>query len=69
MMQERGRNMARKFWKRNEKGELVEFFPNKFNWEEGPINNHINMRTTWSGTTKVEFNAVTMDESIKKMNE
>ena len=29
---------------------------------------HVNMRTTWSGTTKVEFNKTTMDESIKKMN-
>ena len=29
---------------------------------------HVNMRTTWSGTTKVEFNQTTMDESIKKMN-
>ena len=28
----------------------------------------INMRTTWSGTTKIEFNTTTMDESIKKMN-
>ena len=28
----------------------------------------INMRTTWSGTKKVEFNTTTMDESISKMN-
>ena len=28
----------------------------------------INMRTTWSGTTKVEFNTTTIDESINKMN-
>ena len=28
----------------------------------------INMRTTWSGTTKVEFNTITMDESIRNMN-
>ena len=28
----------------------------------------INMRKTWSGTTKVEFNTITMDESIRKMN-
>ena len=37
-----------------------------------PINvtkNHVNMRTTWSGTTEVEFNTITMDESIQKMNE
>ena len=30
---------------------------------------HVNMRTTWSGTTQVEFNQTTMDESIKRMNE
>ena len=34
----------------------------------GKISNHINMRTTWSGQTKVEFNETTIDESIKKMN-
>jgi len=28
----------------------------------------INMRNTLSGTTKVEFNTITMDESIKNMN-
>jgi hypothetical protein len=27
----------------------------------------INMRNTLSGTTKMEFNTITMDESIKKM--
>ena len=30
--------------------------------------NYVNMRTTWSKTTQVEFNQTTMDESIKKMN-
>ena len=29
---------------------------------------HVNMRTTWSGTTQVEFNTTTIDESIKEMN-
>ena len=28
----------------------------------------INMRTTWSGQTKVEFSQTTMGESINKMN-
>jgi hypothetical protein len=28
---------------------------------------HVNMRTTWSGTTKVEFNQTTMEESIEGM--
>ena len=32
------------------------------------ISNHINMRTTWSGQTKVEFNQITMDEDIKQRN-
>ena len=30
--------------------------------------NYINMRTTWSGQTKVEFSQQTMDESINEMN-
>ena len=29
---------------------------------------HINMRTTWSGQTKVEFNQTTMDEDIAQRN-
>ena len=28
---------------------------------------HVNMRTTWSGTTQVEFNQTTMDKSIEDM--
>ena len=28
----------------------------------------INMRNTWSGTTKVEFSQQTIDESINEMN-
>jgi len=32
------------------------------------ISDHINMRTTWSGTTKIEFSETTMDEDIKKRN-
>ena len=31
------------------------------------VKDYVNMRTTWSGTTKVEFNQTTMDESIKNM--
>ena len=30
--------------------------------------NHVNMRTTWSGQTKVEFNKTTMDEDIAQRN-
>ena len=29
---------------------------------------HINMRTTWSGTTKVEFSNTTMEEDIANRN-
>jgi len=32
------------------------------------ISNGINMRTTWSGTTQIEFSETTVDESIEKMN-
>ena len=32
------------------------------------ISDHINMRTTWSGQTKVEFSTTTMDEDIKQRN-
>ena len=32
------------------------------------IRNHVNMRTTWSGTTKVEFSQTTMDEDIAQRN-
>jgi hypothetical protein len=61
--------VASRYWKRNkETGKLEEIFPNKTNFSDGPIGNHINMRKTWSGTTKIEFNTITMDESIKRMN-
>ena len=29
---------------------------------------HVNMRTTWSGTTKVEFSETTMEEDIAARN-
>ena len=29
--------MASRYWKRNEKGELVEFFPNQASFADGPI--------------------------------
>ena len=60
--------MARIRWERNEEGELVPYKPKKYKFSDGAINNHINMRTTWSGTTKIEFDSITMDESIKRMN-
>ena len=30
--------------------------------------NHINMRTTWSGTTQVEFSETTIDQDIADRN-
>ena len=30
--------------------------------------NHVNMRTTWSVTTQVEFGETTVEESIGEMN-
>ena len=32
------------------------------------ISNGINMRKTWSGTTKLEFSQTTIDEDIKQRN-
>ena len=34
----------------------------------GKVSNHINMRTTWSGQTQVEFSQKTMDEDIAERN-
>ena len=32
------------------------------------VRNHVNMRKTWSGTTKVEFSTTTMDKDIADRN-
>ena len=32
------------------------------------ISDHINMRNTWSGTTKVEFSQTTIDQDIADRN-
>ena len=55
-------------WERNEEGELVPYKQKKVKFSEGAVNNHINMRTTWSGQTKVEFSQTTMDQDIKDRN-
>ena len=34
----------------------------------GNLSDYINMRKTLSGTTKMEFNTTTVEESVKKMN-
>lgn len=36
--------------------------------KDSRISDYINMRTTWSKTTKVEFSSQTMDESINEIN-
>ena len=30
--------------------------------------NHVNMRKTWSGTTKIEFSSTTMEQDIAQRN-
>ena len=60
--------MPRIRWERNKDGKLVPYTPKKHKFSDGPINNHINMRKTWSGQTKVEFSQTTMDEDIKARN-
>tara|TARA_R100001594_G_scaffold148441_1_gene203664 strand:- start:1011 stop:1199 length:189 start_codon:yes stop_codon:yes gene_type:complete len=60
--------MARIRWERNKDGKLVPYKPKKFNFADSSVNNHINMRNTWSGQTKVEFSQTTMDQDIKDRN-
>ena len=55
-------------WERNKEGKLVPYKSKKFDFSNSAVNNHINMRKTWSGTTKVEFSQTTMDEDIKARN-
>ena len=49
-----------------ERGKVVEL-------KQAPVNfnntkDHVNMRTTWSGQTQVEFSQTTMDEDIAQRN-
>ena len=49
-----------------EKGKVVEV-------KQAPVNlnntkDHVNMRTTWSGQTQVEFSQTTIDEDIAQRN-
>ena len=50
---------------KSEKCDCGKVFGNGSNFK---TSNHVNMRTTWSGQTKVEFNQTTMDEDIKQRN-
>ena len=55
--------MSRRFWKRNDKGELVEVFPSR-KTSKSP---YINMGSRWSRTTQIEFSEKSMDDYIKEM--
>tara|TARA_Y100000593_G_C4056418_1_gene212252 strand:- start:29 stop:235 length:207 start_codon:yes stop_codon:yes gene_type:complete len=39
-----------------------------FGTSNSKVSDHINMRTTWSGQTKVEFSQTTMDADIAERN-
>ncbi len=39
-----------------------------FGAKSNKISDYINMRTTWSGQTKVEFSQTTIDQDIKHRN-
>ena len=56
--------MARRYWKRNEQGKLVEFFPNNKSSNDSPYLG----KNPWARTTKIEFNQTTMDKDIAKRN-
>ena len=50
------------------KKKVIEVTPERFHFRKGKIGNHINMRKTWSGQTKVEFSETSMEDSINEMN-
>ena len=50
------------------KKKVVEVTKERFKTPMGKPGNYINMRTTWSGTTKIEFNTTTMDKDIAQRN-
>ena len=49
----------------NDKGKVVEV--KKEPPKPNNTKDHVNMRTTWSSQTKVEINAISMEESFKSM--
>ena len=50
------------------KKELPECKCGKVFGVSGNISDHINMRNTWSGQTKVEFSQTTIDKDIAERN-
>tara|TARA_R110002012_G_scaffold316112_1_gene530712 strand:+ start:1463 stop:1642 length:180 start_codon:yes stop_codon:yes gene_type:complete len=49
-----------------EKGKVVELKKPPVNIDD--TRNHVNMRTTWSSQTQVEFSQTTIDEDIAQRN-
>ena len=49
-----------------EKGKCVEVKHPPLKYDD--TRNHVNMRTTWSSQTKVEFSQTTIDEDIAQRN-
>ena len=49
-------------------GKLTECECGKVFGSTGKVSDHINMRNTWSGQTKVEFSQTTMDADIAERN-
>ena len=50
------------------KKKVVEVTKERLNAPRGKLSDYINMRTTWSGQTKVEFSETSMENSINEMN-
>ena len=51
-----------------QKGEAKQCGCGKVFGASGKISDYINMRTTWSGQTKVEFSQTTIDKDIADRN-
>ena len=49
-----------------DKGKVIEV--NQVPVRTDDTRNHINMRKTWSGTTKIEFSETTIDKDIADRN-
>lgn len=49
-----------------DEGKVVEVKDTPIQFDD--TRNHVNMRTTWSSQTKVEFSQTTMDEDIAQRN-
>ena len=50
------------------KGEVKQCKCDKVFGGGGKVSDHINMRKTWSGQTKVEFSTTTIEQDIKDRN-